>query len=535
MKAPFFLLLAMILLDMVYQPEPLNIRLMEEICENARDDDGDGLVDLNDPDCECPEYEPRSLIPNPSFEELECCPVTRSQLDCATGWTQASEATTDLLHTCDWMGWPGLEPPLPFPDGEAVSGFRNGRFRGEDAQPNWKEYMGACLLAPLKARNSYRFQFYIGYTYDNNSPNTQLVFFGAISCDSLPFGINNPNHGCPTNGNGMGWVALDSVEIGGAESWELKEITLYPRQDIYALAIGPSCPELYYDYSTYYFLDKLVLAEEVEFEYGISASGSPCGEDFTLSVPPIFNTDYQWFKNGIALVGETGHELNVKTGEGDYLVRIAGESSCQVTAPYLFRYPNTYTYPEVTICENETYLLGDRQLSEPGVYTETLIASNGCDSIVTLELAIQGVRPDTVEAKIFEGESYVLGSDSYDRPGEYTAEFQSVFGCDSTVVLQLDYFEVYAPNAFSPNNDGVNDYFNIQGGGDLDQVLDLKVFDRWGNLVYQGKNLSPTANQGWNGRFRGEWVPDGVYIYTALLGLFDGTKKELSGEITLIK
>ncbi|HMP30646.1 MAG TPA: hypothetical protein PKD85_13660, partial [Saprospiraceae bacterium] len=79
---------------------------MKEICDNAIDDDNDGLIDLNDPDCTCDIIKPISFIPNPSFEEMECCPNTRSQLNCATTWIQASEPTTDYVHTCGWMGWP---------------------------------------------------------------------------------------------------------------------------------------------------------------------------------------------------------------------------------------------------------------------------------------------------------------------------------------------------------------------------------------------------------------------------------------------
>lgn len=58
----------------------------DEICNNAVDDDNDGLIDLNDPDCVCEVLEPISLIPNPSFEDMNCCPNDRSQLNCAAVW-----------------------------------------------------------------------------------------------------------------------------------------------------------------------------------------------------------------------------------------------------------------------------------------------------------------------------------------------------------------------------------------------------------------------------------------------------------------
>ena len=146
-----------------------------EICDNAVDDDGDGLIDLNDADCDCQIAEPISLIPNPSFEERSCCPENRGSLNCADTWIQASEATTDYLHSCGWFGWENLPVPLPLPDGNSCIGFRNGRF-GMDPNPNWKEYTGACLTSPLKAGTTYKFQFWLGFTNYENSPPINVVF-----------------------------------------------------------------------------------------------------------------------------------------------------------------------------------------------------------------------------------------------------------------------------------------------------------------------------------------------------------------------
>ena len=67
-----------------YSTSKKAIEIVDEICDNAIDDDLDGLIDLNDPDCTCESTEPVSLIPNPSFEDLDCCPDNRSQLNCAT-------------------------------------------------------------------------------------------------------------------------------------------------------------------------------------------------------------------------------------------------------------------------------------------------------------------------------------------------------------------------------------------------------------------------------------------------------------------
>lgn len=171
-----------------------------EICDNGIDDDNDSLIDLNDEDCACEIIEPVSLIPNPSFEETDCCPTDRSQLDCASNWIQASEPTTDFIHLCDWLGWDDFPPPQPFPDGEGIMGFRDGRVRNNNsAEPYWKEYAGACLLSPLLAGFSYRFQFDVGFVNRDKSPPINISFFGTSNCDYLPFGSGNEAFGCPSN------------------------------------------------------------------------------------------------------------------------------------------------------------------------------------------------------------------------------------------------------------------------------------------------------------------------------------------------
>ena len=90
----------------------------QEICDNAIDDDGDGFIDLNDDECVCDAALPSSLIPNPSFEDRTCCPTMNARLDCAVGWIQASNPTTDYVHTCGhYLGNTSIPAvaPQPFP------------------------------------------------------------------------------------------------------------------------------------------------------------------------------------------------------------------------------------------------------------------------------------------------------------------------------------------------------------------------------------------------------------------------------------
>ncbi|HXB39960.1 MAG TPA: PKD domain-containing protein, partial [Bacteroidia bacterium] len=126
---------------------------------------------------------------------------------------------------------------------------------------------------------------------------------------------------------------------------------------------------------------------------------------------------------------------------------------------------------------------------------------------------------------------------NYGNPGSYPVHLTvtSNYGCiDSItkiVVIDEDYM-IYIPNAFSPNADGVNDFFFAKGEG----VKDFKmyIFDRWGNQVF----FSDDINKGWDGRFMGKGtdiVQEDVYVWKVELKNFKDEPHQLKGTVSLIK
>ena len=506
-----------------------------EDCENGKDDDQDGLIDLNDPDCSCTVAEPVSLIPNPSFEEQNCCPSNRSQLGCAGTWIQASEATTDYIHTCGWMGWDNLPPPLPFPDGQACVGFRDGRF-GNNPEPNWKEYTGACLNSPLKAGTTYRFKFHIGFTYSQNSPSLYVTFFGTTDCANLPFGQGNSGHGCPTNGTG--WVELGKVWVSGTNQWLEYSVTFTPTQDIQAIAIGPDCTKL--DPSrisdTYYFFDNLILDDRRNFEYKITPQDHPCSPSYALQVPEEEGLTYQWYKDGVALVGQTQPALQVNGVEGKYQAILKNSNSCWLTPIFKYEVPVLYADLEAITCPNEAFEYHGKRYYQEGTYSDTLSSIHGCDSIVTIRLTVAPNEFTNVDAKIFKGEQYKIGKLHFKEIGSYKVDFQSIYGCDSIVQLNLDHYRAYFPNAFSPNGDNNNDRFTIYSNSDLKSILSLQIFDRWGEVVYDKTTMSDEdGTVGWDGTMHRKPAPNGVYIYTTTLLMSDNKERTYRGTFLLMR
>jgi gliding motility-associated-like protein len=108
-------------------------------------------------------------------------------------------------------------------------------------------------------------------------------------------------------------------------------------------------------------------------------------------------------------------------------------------------------------------------------------------------------------------------------------------GCIDTVykILEVrDEFTIYIPNTFTPNNDNLNDVFNIKGIGLKMEGYSMEIFDRWGNLVYSTKDVY----KGWDGTIKGLNAENGVYVYKVkALGANGEGKKEYVGHVTLLK
>jgi len=96
--------------------------------------------------------------------------------------------------------------------------------------------------------------------------------------------------------------------------------------------------------------------------------------------------------------------------------------------------------------------------------------------------------------------------------------------------------DVYIPNGFSPNNDGVNDILMIYAGEGVERILEFDIYSRWGESVFYVSNFLPNDPlYGWNGFFRNQPAPLDVYVYYARVLYKDGKEKLLKGDILLAR
>ena len=120
----------------------------------------------------------------------------------------------------------------------------------------------------------------------------------------------------------------------------------------------------------------------------------------------------------------------------------------------------------------------------------------------------------------------------------YRLEVISSNGCKATDVINVRVtqdIEVFIPNVFSPNGDGVNDFFTIFASEIITEISSLRIFNRTGNLLFDGKSLVPgDETMGWDGKHRDQFMTSGVFIYQAVVKRRDGKLFPLQGTITLL-
>lgn len=442
----------------------------QEICTNGIDDDGDGLIDLNDPECICTVNAPTSLIPNHSFEQRTCCPSTLSQVDCLTGWIRPSGATPDYMNTCGFVGSCISQSPLgTFPDGNGAVGTY--------VSHGYNEYISMCLPAPLIAGTSYTIQMHCGMTGArpalipcnlNGLPPLQWTVFGTSDCFDYAFFL----YDCPMTSSM--YVELGSAALVLDSQYHLLTITFTPTTNISVLTFGAPCslPSTYPmnsdDCLGYVMMDNIILNTSDSFSLiSAGSTGTFCENNLvvaaTVSHP---GGTFQWYHNGIAIAGQTDSTLHVSDlglGAGTFEVLYDQSSSGCISA--------TITLPEdtngpaidandVSICPGESALLiatgstnyswspptglsattGTTVTANPSITTTYTISSteNGCTSTTTATVIVHSNPPLTViSEEICQGESFPFGTHFLTVAGTYNDTLASTTGCDSIVQLSL--------------------------------------------------------------------------------------------------
>jgi gliding motility-associated-like protein len=120
----------------------------------------------------------------------------------------------------------------------------------------------------------------------------------------------------------------------------------------------------------------------------------------------------------------------------------------------------------------------------------------------------------------------------------YHLKITDQLGCTATAQVDILVDRkryIFAPNIFSPDNDGKNDHFTLYGRNVADMEY-LRIYDRWGSQVWETEHVPVNdETKGWDGRVRGHDPIMGVYVWVARIHFEDGDTEVLSGDVTILR
>ncbi len=214
----------------------------------------------------------------------------------------------------------------------------------------------------------------------------------------------------------------------------------------------------------------------------------------------------------------------VNLGPGDYELTVVDAAGCESTRTLTVSEP-----AEVTVD-----IIGDFPDGDP-------VVELGQDLLLTLESNPPFFQLDTVRWSD-GGIDSCLGCRSITVVPQGQTTYSVRVGADGCFAEDLISVFVrkertlFVPTAFSPNDDGINDLFSVYPGRYVERVSSFRVFNRWGEQVYELFGLRPgDPPVGWDGRYRGAQLNPGIFVWMAEVVFLDGSTEVYEGEVNLVR
>ncbi|MEO1259532.1 MAG: gliding motility-associated C-terminal domain-containing protein [Bacteroidota bacterium] len=264
-----------------------------------------------------------------------------------------------------------------------------------------------------------------------------------------------------------------------------------------------------------------------------------------------------FFSEEINIVAETISPTCEGDADGQIIISAIEGGS----APYLF---SLNVVPPTPVNDLPFVL----QNLPPGNYELTISDANGLEA--TTELIVPEATPILLELgddqEAFLGDDLALAASTNILPTEivwtpdtflsctncldpqieqptesttYSLTIVDENGCSAndeiSIVIRKNR-RVFIPNVFSPNGDGANDEFTVFSDDNVAVVRSMRIFDRWGNQVFENTGFSPNdLSTGWDGRYRGDEMDSAVFTYFTEVEFVDGAIVMYKGSVTLVR
>lgn len=312
----------------------------------------------------------------------------------------------------------------------------------------------------------------------------------------------------------------------------------------------------------------------------------------------------------------TGQNLQ-NVSAGNYTVVVTDAQNCTATDSTTLTEPALITgNRSITICASDSFFAGGAYQNSAGVYYDTLVNNQGCDSVLATDLSLVNEFFTSFDKTICFGQTFVYNGSNYSSEGTYSQLLTSGAGCDSTVSFSLHVLPdislaaspnsaklvlgdtvtislitsnpgeiisyswsptaglscnncqtttanpqvstqyvavavdsngcmdtvlipvlvngpvIFIPNVFTPNGDGANDFFEIYGNLDAIRYIDIQIFNRWGEKVFESNN----HHFNWDGTYKGKLQNPAVFVYVIKVAFNNELPGKIyKGSITLMR
>ncbi|MFK7755654.1 MAG: gliding motility-associated C-terminal domain-containing protein [Flavobacteriales bacterium] len=517
------------------------LELLQEICDNSIDDDLDGDIDHLDSDCPCGnDLLHTNLIVNGDLEMIHSLPSGVSDLDFSLlGLSDFNLGSPDYFRVGS-----NYADVLPQPhSGFGICGgqwHHNLDLVGSEWGAHYQEPILIDISAPLIGDLNYRFSFFNANLIIQNdlepcgegsTPNESilpinepltLVLYGHSGNPQLPY----EEGFCPLETNDS-WIVLGSVQFNYHEDWQESIIEFNcPSSGVQNIALGWPCevpsslnvsdltckPYFVFDDFSLSLNDTPDSNEIVE----ITENKSECYSNHYLSISSNFlHQQLIWKFDGVVIENQTSDTLYISElglSSGVYSVEVLGAVGCAEDEIFIDSFQNIQASFTMSTTPNST--LANFEGIEFGSVINDWQWFFGDGSTADTQFVTH----------------------EYLTPGEYEVVliYTDSFGCTGEVrnwIVISPPLSVYLPNAFSPNQDGINDQW-IWETSNVEEIK-VRIWDRWGSLIFESLDL----NGSWDGSVNNgdHYTMNGVFTYSFLFKNENGHWKEHIGSISVLR
>ncbi len=498
----------------------------------------------------------QNLVRNCDFEERNGCPTAQGQINRCRWWSSPGNGSTDYVNACNNGNFGVPSNQWGFQEARSEDGYTH-IISYYSTAGTYREYLQSKLACELQAGQDYQVSFFVSC-----SDNSRFAIDGmaahfsvgalvqpGVGVIELPGDAHIRNPMGQVLDNKTQWVEIDGIYT--AQGGE-KFITIGNFHHNGELTVEPFT-SWSGNYSSFYIEDVSVEPVDPIFDLGPDTTICP-GESITYDIGSICEDAELFWENG------SSYPVRTITNPGTY--SIEGKLGCtdfydQITISHPPD-PGHFLPSDTIICPDkmveiipygsyESYLWQDGSdaptftTDKSGLFWLEVTNTYDCtyrDSINIVDLSepLFTLGTDTL---ICLGQEVILnpGIDSMfhhflwsdyshstqlavSDSGEYWVHISNPCGEMADTINISTYncnMSVAAPNAFTPNADGLNDVFRIKAENISN--FSLYIYDRWGTMVYEGRNLE----EGWNGEFKGSPAPAGAYVW---LAVFDSGQED---------